>query len=148
MILSEEKMVMRGKVIGAVDIGKTSLGSRSNVSVDWTVSGRDLSASMKTTDYLLTRPDGISVINSLGVITTKDNETIAVKIGGYGLVPVNGKMKLKGFITYETASAKYESFNSRVDVFDGDFFSDTGDMTLNSYELKTWMPKEVPSIGV
>ena len=147
MILSEEKMVMRGKVIGSVDIGKTSVGSRSNVSVEWTVNGRDFSALMKTTDYLLTRPDGISVINSLGVMTTKDNETIAVKLGGYGLVPVNGKMKLKGFITYETASAKYGSFSSRVDMFDGDFFSDTGALTLNCYEFKT-LPQEVPSIGV
>ncbi|MDG6996038.1 MAG: hypothetical protein JRN52_08945 [Nitrososphaerota archaeon] len=146
--MSEERTIMRGKAIGSVDVGKTPLGSRSNVSVEWTVSGRDFSASMKTTDYLLTRPDGISVINSLGVITTKDNETIAVKIGGYGLVPINGKMKLKGFITYETASTKYGSYNSRVDVFDGDFFSDTGALTLNCYELKTPMPEEVPSIGV
>ena len=147
MILSEEKTVMRGKVIDAVDIGKTSLGLRSNVSVEWTVSG-EFSALMKTTDYLLTRPDGISVINSLGVITTKDNEKIAVKIGGFGLVPVNGKMKLKGFITYETGSSKYETFNSRVDIFDGDFLSDTGAITLNSYELKTRIPKEVPNIGL
>lgn len=136
MSLMKEKTIILGKVIGAVDIGKTTLGSRSNVSVEWTVTGKDFSASMRTTDYLLTRPDGISVINSLGVMTTAENEKIAVKLGGYGLAPADGRMKLKGFITYETASARYASFNSRVDVFDGDFASERGEITLNSYEWK------------
>lgn len=132
----QERMTVLGKVTGAVDVGKTPLGSRSNVSVEWTVTGGDFSASMKTTDYLLTRPDGISVINSLGVMTTTDNEKIAVKLGGYGLVPADGKMKLKGFVTYETASAKYASFNSRIDVLEGEFLSERGEITLNTHELK------------
>ena len=136
MSLMQGKTTIFGRVTGAVDIGKTPLGSRSNVSVDWTVTGKDFSASMRTTDYLLTRPDSISVINSLGVMTTSDNEKIAVKLGGYGLVPADGKMKLKGFITYETASSRYTSFNSRVDVFDGEFASERGEITLNTYELK------------
>jgi len=134
--LMQEKMTLLGKVTGAVDIGKTPLGARSNVSAEWTVTGKDFSASIRTTDYLLTRPDGISVINSVGVMTTADNEKIAVKLGGYGLVPVDGKMKLKGFITYETASARYGSFNSRVDVFDGEFISENGEMVLNARALK------------
>ena len=136
MSLMEGKATIFGKVTGAVDIGKTPLGSRSNVSVDWTVTGKDFSASMRTIDYLLTRPDGISVINSVGVMTASDSEKIAVKLGGYGLVPVDGRMKLKGFITYETASARYSSFNSRIDVFEGEFASVRGEITLNTYELK------------
>ncbi len=135
MVLSSAKMVMLGKVAGAAEIGKTPLGSRSNVSADWTVTGKDFSAAMKTTDYFLTRPDGISVINSLGVMTTSDNQKIGVKLGGYGLLPVNGKMKLKGFTTYETASEEYSSYNSRVDVFEGEFLADTGEITINSFEL-------------
>lgn len=119
-----------------MDIGKTPLGSRSNVSVDWTVTGKDFSASMRTIDYLLTRPDGISVINSVGVMTASDDEKIAVKLGGYGLIPVDGKMKLKGFMTYETASERYASFNSRVDLFDGEFASERGEIMLNTYELE------------
>jgi hypothetical protein len=136
MSILQERATIFGKVTGAVDIGKTPLGTRSNVSVDWTVTGKDFSASMRTIDYLLTRPDGISVINSVGVMTTSDDEKIAVKLGGYGLVPVDGRMKLKGFMTYETASARYTSFNSRVDGFDGEFASERGEITLNTYELK------------
>jgi hypothetical protein len=136
MSILQGRATIFGKVTGAVDIGKTPRGTRSNVSVDWTVTGKDFSAAMRTIDYLLTRPDGISVINSVGVMTASDNEKIAVKLGGYGLVPVDGKMKLKGFITYETASERYTSFNSRVDMFDGEFASDRGEITLNAYELK------------
>lgn len=136
MSLMQGKATIFGKVTGAVDIGKTPLGSRSNVSVDWTVTGKDFSASMRTIDYLLTRPDGISVINSVGVMTASDDEKIAVKLGGYGLIPVDGKMKLKGFMTYETASERYASFNSRVDLFDGEFASERGEIMLNTYELE------------
>jgi hypothetical protein len=136
MTLSSTKTIILGKVIGAIEIGRTPSGSRSNVSAEWTVTGKDLSGSMKTTDYFLTRPDGISIINSLGAITTADNQTIGVKIGGYGLVPVNGKMKLKGFVTYETASERYGAYNSRVDVFEGEFMADTGEIALNSFELR------------
>ncbi len=135
MVLTGAKTMILGRVAGAADVGKTPLGLRSNVSVDWTVTGKGLSASMKTTDYLLTRPDGISVINSLGVMTTGDNQRIAVKLGGYGLVPVNGKMKLKGFVTFETASERYSSYNSRIEVFEGEFATSTGEIALNSFEL-------------
>lgn len=135
MVLTGAKTMILGRVAGAADVGKTPLGLRSNISVDWTVTGKELSASMKTTDYLLTRPDGISVINSLGVMTTDDNQRIAVKLGGYGLVPVNGKMKLKGFVTFETASERYSSYNSRIEVFEGEFATSTGEIALNSFEL-------------
>ena len=131
-----EKVEIQGKVSGAIDIGKVPLGSRSNVTVDWTVRGKDISASMRTTDYLLTRADGVSIINSLGVMTTNDNEKISVKLGGYGLVPALSKMGLKGFITYETASSKYSAFNSRVDVFVGEFLPEKGELTLSCYEWK------------
>ncbi len=136
MVLTGAKALLLGKVAGSVDMGKTPLGLRSNVSVNWTVTGKDFSASMKTTDYLLTRFDGISVINSLGTMATKDNEKIGVRLGGYGLAPVNGRMRLKGFITYETGSEKYSSYNKKVDVFDGEFVTESGDIKINSYELE------------
>jgi len=135
MVLGE-KTILRGRISGSVQLGETPLGNRSDVSVDWVWEGRDLRATMKTVDYLLVRRDGVAVLNVLGVATTSDEEKIGVKIGGYALQAVEGRLRIKGFVTFETASAKYSSYNSRIEVLEGEVDLNKGEIILNSYEWR------------
>ena len=43
MIIEKETTEIHGKVVGAVNLGETPSGSRSNVSAEWALSGKGIS---------------------------------------------------------------------------------------------------------
>jgi hypothetical protein len=129
-MLYEEKI----KLLAPVEIGSVPEGMRVNVPFTGDISGPTIHGKIEGIDYVLVRPDGVGLLHVHGVITTDGGDIISVEVSGFLTAAPDGRLAVKGAVTYQTGSKEFAWLNSTQGVADG--FVDTSIRGLNAKIFK------------
>ena len=122
---------LKGKLIGAVEIGAVPEGMRINFASAGDISGPKISGKWEGVDYALIRADGIGVLHIHGVVTTDKGDRISVEASGFATpTQEEGRYDLKEAWTFRTGSKKFAWLNTTQAVCEGFANTKTGELYL------------------
>ncbi|MHC9544511.1 MAG: DUF3237 family protein [Vulcanimicrobiota bacterium] len=119
-----------------VSYGTTPIGERSDISFEGNVTGDLLAGTMKGTDYIVTRSDGITEINARASLITTDGAAISVQITGYCYS--DGVIK-DTYVRFLTGNENYKWLNNAVVFGEGKMTSN------NTFEVQYYY--DTSSVG-